>query len=111
MMIELKVILHKGLMFNNHLGAFIRVIPILIFAAPEGVTLSGVAVTDSNKCTSLVSLQHQFQRPLALNLSTILENGGFITHIADRHGQTTAAYASTDELGNVTLFIMWKWVV
>lgn len=85
-MIELKVILHKGLMFNHHLGAFIRVILILIFAAPEGVTLSGVAVTDSNKCTSLVSLQHQFQRPLALNLSTILENGGFITHVADRHG-------------------------
>lgn len=56
---------------HTPLGTFIAAVWLLIGGRGPGGDIKRTAAPDSNKCTSLAALQHQFPGPLALNLSTI----------------------------------------
>lgn len=56
---------------RRHSATFIAAVWLLIGATGPAGDIKRTAAPDSNKCTSLAALQHQFPGPLALNLSTI----------------------------------------
>ena len=58
---------------THHSATFIAAVWLLIGGRGPGGDIKRTAAPDSNKCTSLAVLQHQFPGPLALNLSTIPE--------------------------------------